>query len=287
MGDRRNLARVLAAAPELARRLRETEVTLGALRKEYHAAWPTMLRALLTQMDFAEYRRLARLRNARGGRKTRFPKGHIPWAAGKKLGRRPGCEPTQFTTGQLRGMAARNWRPVGTILIRFDRPPRRTRGRKNGRPGRPRRWIKVAEEGPRNRRWIPWARYLWQQRFGPIPAGMLIGHADGDTLNDDLENLICITRRENLLRLKTIRPNVPARRAAAAARATRKRHRAEAAMKARGRPVTTYECMGCGTSLPAPPDPCPKCGGFAHEVLRRRPGETVRIVGDEEGGPPE
>ena len=133
MGDRRNLARVLAAAPELARRLRETEVTLGALRKEYHAAWPTMLRALLTQMDFAEYRRLARLRNARGGRKTRFPKGHIPWAAGKKLGQRPGCEPTQFKTGQLRGMAARNWRPVGTILIRFDRPPRRTRGRKNGR----------------------------------------------------------------------------------------------------------------------------------------------------------
>ena len=285
MGDRRNVERVLAAAPELARRLRETDVTLGALRKEYRTAWPTMLKALLTQMDRAEYRKLAVARIARGAVKTRFRKGCAAWNKGRKGFSPAGSEKGWFQQGHLRGSAARNWRPVGTILIRFDSPPRRTRGRKNAAPGPGRRWIKVRDDGPANRRWEPWARYLWRQRYGPIPAGLLVGHVDGDAMNDALDNLALMTRAENLRRLRTIRPEAPKRRAVASARALRKRRKAAAAIKALGRVVITYECIGCGTSLPAPPEPCPKCGGFAYEVLRRRAGERVRLVGDEEGGP--
>ncbi|HUU94036.1 MAG TPA: HNH endonuclease signature motif containing protein [Phycisphaerae bacterium] len=285
MGDRRNAKRVLAAAPALARRLRETDVTLGTLTRELRASYPTLLSALLTQMGRREYRRLMLLRLRRGGNGTQFAKGHIAWNKGRKGLCCPGSRPTQFKRGCLRGQAARNWRPVGTIVIRFDRPPKRTRGRKNARPGAPRRWIKVREDGPAVRYWEPWARYLWRQRYGPIPPGGLIGHIDGDALNDALDNLALMTRAENLRRLGTIRPKAVQRRAVAAAKANRKRRRDAAHLRARGPIRTTYECVGCGASLAKPPAPCPKCGGFTCEIVRRRSGEAVRVVGEEEGGP--
>jgi len=43
---------------------------------------------------------------------------------------------------------------------------------------------------------IPYARYLWQQTYGEIPAVHIITHADNNPLNCDLSNLICLSRRE-------------------------------------------------------------------------------------------
>lgn len=41
------------------------------------------------------------------------------------------------------------------------------------------------------------ARIIWEMHNGPIPFGCVIDHANGDTLDDRIENLRCATRMEN------------------------------------------------------------------------------------------
>lgn len=40
-------------------------------------------------------------------------------------------------------------------------------------------------------------RATWAAAYGPIPAGMVIHHINGDTSDDRLENLACMTRQEH------------------------------------------------------------------------------------------
>ena len=107
---------------------------------------------------------------------------------------------TEFKRGQIRGQAARNWRPVGFVHVRVEK--RRLR----------RRWIKVREGGPHRHRWIPLARWLWEHEHGPVPAGSFVVHRDGDTMNDDLSNLSLTTRRELPGWQETVRPNMERKR---------------------------------------------------------------------------
>lgn len=79
--------------------------------------------------------------------------------------------------------------PLGAIAIRK---------RKRGRPGGGYRmyrvrFIKVRNGVLRAGRWIPLARHWWQTNRGPVPAGMCVTHADGDTLNDDPGNYELMT----------------------------------------------------------------------------------------------
>jgi hypothetical protein len=67
--------------------------------------------------------------------------------------------------------------PVGTVRVR-----KLTRGRA--------RWIKVRMDGPPAKRWKLYATWLWEKHRGPVPRGKNVLHRDGDTLNDDLGNLI-------------------------------------------------------------------------------------------------
>ena len=39
-------------------------------------------------------------------------------------------------------------------------------------------------------------KYIYEQHFGPIPAGYVIYHLDGNRYNDDINNLKCISRAE-------------------------------------------------------------------------------------------
>lgn len=55
------------------------------------------------------------------------------------------------------------------------------------------RKIKVRDDGPVGRRWMLYARYLWERDHGPVPDGMRVVHKDYDTLNDDPANLILAT----------------------------------------------------------------------------------------------
>lgn len=74
--------------------------------------------------------------------------------------------------------------PIGTIVIR--------KLIKNGDLRRTPslvRFIKVAMEGPPQKRWMLFAKWRWEKEKGPVPAGKCVLHMDGDTMNDELSNL--------------------------------------------------------------------------------------------------
>jgi hypothetical protein len=55
------------------------------------------------------------------------------------------------------------------------------------------RFIKVRMRGPKASRWMHYARWLWERNKGPVPSGMRVIHKDGDSLNDDPDNLEAAT----------------------------------------------------------------------------------------------
>lgn len=85
--------------------------------------------------------------------------------AGKKRGR------TQFSRARV---------DVGTVVVRYNA------GSKGDKPCR---YIKVSLSGPPQKRWMLYARWLWETKNGPCPKGFRIGHLDGDMMNDDPSNL--------------------------------------------------------------------------------------------------
>lgn len=85
---------------------------------------------------------------------------------------------TEFVKGQ----AAHNKLAVGTVTIRMEQAT-----------GNPRAWVKIAEPN----KWRQRAVVVWESVNGPLPRGHLIHHVDHGTLNDAIENLVCITRREH------------------------------------------------------------------------------------------
>ncbi len=174
--------------------------------------------------------------------------------------------------GAIRGNAARKYRAVGSITVRRD-TDRRDGVAKGFRYSR---WIKVADAGRPQDRYIPYARYLWQQAHGPVPAGAFVGHADNDTMNDRLENLVLITdRRQHLLRLYR-RQDVMARCRRRAGAAATRRHAQNRAAKRFGKQLQRksrriFECSGCGADVPVGTERCPKCGSFSIEARRIAP----------------
>jgi len=78
-------------------------------------------------------------------------------------------------------------RPHGTV-----RPVGIIRKRKGNGGGdhSPRNWIKV---GPN--KWIPYSRYVWLKKYGFIIEGDVVFFIDGDTLNEDIDNLIALPRK--------------------------------------------------------------------------------------------
>lgn len=45
--------------------------------------------------------------------------------------------------------------------------------------------------------WMPYQKYVYEQRYGKIPDGYRVVFLDGDKNNFDLENLYCISTRVN------------------------------------------------------------------------------------------
>lgn len=60
------------------------------------------------------------------------------------------------------------------------------------------RYIKVTMDGPSNRRWMQYARFLWEAVNGAVPAGKRVLHKDGDVQNDDIRNLMLGTASDVL-----------------------------------------------------------------------------------------
>lgn len=61
------------------------------------------------------------------------------------------------------------------------------------------RYIKVRNDGPKGRRWILYARFWWEKNRGLVPAGKIVVHLDGDSMNDDPKNLALGTTGTNLV----------------------------------------------------------------------------------------
>jgi hypothetical protein len=130
------------------------------------------------------------------GAAFRFKKGQVP--ANKGL-RSPGwfsgrMRETQFKKGDRTGAAARNWRPIGTVLIDSDGYQR----------------IKVREHrggehsGFGNTKiWPLLQRYVWERARGPIPPGHAVIFKNGDKQDCVIGNLECLSRAE-LMRRNTI-----------------------------------------------------------------------------------
>ena len=114
-----------------------------------------------------------------GSKAARFVPGQKAWNKG--LHYQPGGRgaETQFKKGRL----PHNTKEDGVISIRKDKR------------GVPNKFIRVAL-----RKWEYLSRHTWRQHNGPIPPGHCITFADGDTMNCDIENLLCISRKENMER---------------------------------------------------------------------------------------
>lgn len=127
------------------------------------------------------------------GAAHRFKKGHVPHNKGL---RRPGwhrgrMKETWFKPGVRRGVAARNWRPIGTVLVDPD-GYRRIKVRE-ARPGEP--WGYGNPQA-----WPQLHRHIWEQEHGPVPAGHVLAFKNGDRTDVRLENLELISRRELMAR---------------------------------------------------------------------------------------
>jgi len=111
------------------------------------------------------------------GRDGKIKKGNVPPNKGKKGHSVPGSEATQFKKGQ---------KPVNAKPIGYERICS-----KNGYV-----LIKVARPNPytgAKSRIMPKHRYLWEEKNGPIPKGHVLRHMDGNILNTDPKNWICVS----------------------------------------------------------------------------------------------
>lgn len=119
------------------------------------------------------------------GAATRFHPGHGPWNAGLKGWDAGGRSvETRFKPGEIRGAAARNWRPFGA-----------ERTNKEGILQR-----KVAVGGRGKKRWQAVHVLLWESHHGPVPRGHIVVFRNGDRSDIRLDNLELISRAENMRR---------------------------------------------------------------------------------------
>lgn len=105
-----------------------------------------------------------------------YKEGHIPWNKGiKGIHLSP---MTEFKNGQ-KGVTAVD---VGTIMPHIDSN------------GTIRNKIKISNPT----KWIYYSQYMWELHFGKLKKGYIIHHVDRNTLNDNIGNLVSVTRSKHL-----------------------------------------------------------------------------------------
>ena len=116
-----------------------------------------------------------------GGKATQFQKGHVPANKGQKMSKEvyKKVAHTMFK----KGSKPMNTEPIGTIHQRKDTG------------GKMYQYIKLSDSN-----WQLLNRYTWEMHNGPIPKGMIIVYKDGNYLNNYINNLLMITKKENMAR---------------------------------------------------------------------------------------
>lgn len=152
-----------------------TKKELDWLRANAHLGEPGLAKALGINQE--KIRAVLRNHKIRTGNPSRFQKGMNPWNAGKKIRMSPASE-------FKKGMQPHNTKYNGYIGIRYEKITHK-----------PYQVIRIGLK-----KWELLSRHTWRQHFGEIPEGMLVAFKDGNAMNCQPENLMLLTRRENLLR---------------------------------------------------------------------------------------
>jgi hypothetical protein len=116
-----------------------------------------------------------------GGKATQFQKGQAPPNKGQKMS----TDVYQKVAHTMfkKGSKPMNTQPIGTIHQRSDKS------------GKMYLYIKLADSN-----WQLLNRYTWEQYHGPIPKGLIVAYKDGNYLNNDINNLMLLTKKENMAR---------------------------------------------------------------------------------------
>ena len=113
----------------------------------------------------------------RSGMDTRFKKGTVPPNKGKKMSAEQYAKSSR--TMFKKGGIPQNYRPVGSERVNVDGYIE----------------IKIADPS----KWELKHRFVWEESNGKIPAGMNLIFKDNNPLNVKLDNLMLVTRAENMI----------------------------------------------------------------------------------------
>ncbi|MGX1196365.1 HNH endonuclease signature motif containing protein [Parvibaculum sp. MBR-TMA-1.3b-4.2] len=151
------------------------EANKERLRREAHAEFQKLFDR--PDVSFTNYKALCTRKGWKTGRTGRYEPGQEPANKGKKMPFNPNSARTQFKKGQL---------PHNTKFLGHERIS------KDGYVE-----ISVAQTNPHtgfSRRYVQKHRYLWEQKNGPVPEGMVLKCLDGDKSNSDPSNWELIDR---------------------------------------------------------------------------------------------
>lgn len=110
-----------------------------------------------------------------------FQKGLVPWNKGTK-----GVMKANSGTFKKGNMPAQTAKADGEIRIRYQ-------SKKSKQD--PQKYIRISLG-----KWQLLSHYTWEKAHGPVPHGCIIAYKDGDTMNCELDNLMLMTRAENMER---------------------------------------------------------------------------------------
>ena len=205
---------ISAIAPVIAQRYRDGAL-IDDLQVEFRCCYNLVVRAIKLHIPQEEFDAIRHERLTRGGRETRFKPGQKPiFVAPKGSHLSPA---TEFKKGHVPATA----KPLGSIEIRNDKC------------GKQFRWIATPGKSPVCHKWIPYARYVYEQNYCQVPAGLFVVHLDGDTMNDEPSNLKAVDNAGHLALQLARDPGMLARCRQKAGEVTRARHARNRILKAR------------------------------------------------------
>lgn len=149
------------------------EMIPGRLSSEVATLFNQKFDRKITAVRVQQYKKNYKLTS---GIVTRFDKEHVPYNKGTKGLVKP--NKTSFKKGNIPS----NKQPVGTILMKSDGYI----------------YKKVAETKPSRFGWKQLHRLIWEEKYGTIPEGHCLIFKNQNREDVRLENLMLITRTENV-----------------------------------------------------------------------------------------